>query len=808
MRFIARAEACNFVLMKTDLKSRVLELMASPAYMPMRKRGLAKQLKVSDETYREFKTLLEEMADSGEIAELKKGKYGLPLPGAPVYKPVTRPPVEKLPKHGPRDPDEDDEGDDVAGEKPLPKNLRVGVIEVKRGGMGFLISDPPGNDVFIPAEDLGGAMGGDKVAVEMKRRVDRPGHRHGKFFRGGGGLSRPSGRVVRILERAHDRIIGTYFSHRRSEPLPESFHRKREQGKLEGTVVGHVIPDTRGVFAELEVLYENRGDAQDQDKVAVELVEAKQTFRSGATPTARVVKIFGKAGEADADIAAILENYNVKQVFPEEVLAAADAIESEISDSELAQRVNYEQPVTFTIDPDDAKDHDDAVAIRAEANGNYTLLVHIADVSHYVIEDSPIDREARERATSVYLPGRVYPMLPQRLSNDMCSLKEGKLRLTKTVAITFGKNLVPIRTRIERSVIRSAAFLTYDQVREALDENKPELVRTPEIFETLQVMREFALKLREKRLAGGSLNLDMPETKLLLDEKGEVKGWTERESHWAHELIEDMMLAANRAVAEFLVANEIPGMFRIHEEPDPEALEKFAEFAREFGISLRPPIDRIKLKYALERASKMEAGHAIQFALLTSLKQARYSANCLPHYALNFTRYLHFTSPIRRYPDLLVHRALDERFEAGESALPESGGRRKGGDKGGDFYKRTDLLRSLADHCSRREREAAAAEQDVIKFRQMQFLRRNLREAHPGIITRVRDFGLFIELQDCYVEGLVRIKDLGDDWYEYIEERHMLQGRKRGRSFQLGDKVEVRVIEIDLARKQVNLEIV
>ncbi len=223
---------------------------------------------------------------------------------------------------------------------------------------------------------------------------------------------------------------------------------------------------------------------------------------------------------------------------------------------------------------------------------------------------------------------------------------------------------------------------------------------------------------------------------------------------------------------------------------------------------MKPPYDRLKLKYALERAATMEAGQSINFALLTSLKQAKYSAECQPHFALNFSKYLHFTSPIRRYPDLIVHRALDERFKPGESALPEIAQRRAGGEQSRQHFKRMDFMRGLADHCSRREREAAGAENDVIKFRQTQFLRRNLRESHPGIITRVKDFGLFVQLQDCFVEGMVRMQDMQDDWYEYVEERHLLQGRKKGRCFQLGDKVDVRVLEIDLARKQVNLEIV
>jgi len=793
---------------RDDLKTAVLELLASPSYMPMRKRGLARQLDIDDEEYLAFKDLLSEMAEEGTIDELKKGKWGLPLGGAKPARKGTGSRADSD-EESPEDADSNSDTPRKPVEKPFPKNVRIGRIDVKRGGMAYLLSDPPGNDLYIAQEDVGAALNGDTVAVELMRREQHNSNRRGKFFRGGGGFSKPTGRVVKIIERANTIIVGTYFSHRQTSPLPASVHRNREKNKLEGLVVGHVVPDTRGVFSELDVLFEHRGEAKDQDKVAIELVESSDSKRSGDRPTARVTKIYGKAGEAEADIAAILENFHVKLEFPEDALDEAEAIPDDIPEEELAQRVFYEHPVTFTIDPEDAKDHDDAVALRVEPDGKFTLLVHIADVSYYVKEGSPIDREARERATSVYLPGKVYPMLPPKLSNNMCSLKEGKLRLTKTISMTYGSNMTVLKRKIERSVIRSAAFLTYDQVRDALEGNKPELVRTPEIFKACQEMRDFSARLRKKRFDSGSLNLDLPETKLLLDERGEVKGWTEREHHWAHELIEEMMLAANRAVAEHLLDNEIPGLFRVHEEPNPEALAKFAEFVREFGISLKPPYDRLKLKYALDRAAAMpEIGHSVHLALLTSLKQAKYSVECLPHFALNFSRYLHFTSPIRRYPDLLVHRALDDRFKPGETALPETGQRRAGGDKNREHFKRVDLLRSMADHCSRREREAAGAENEVVKFRQMQFLRRNLREAHPGIITRVRDFGLTIQLQDCFVEGMVRKEDMQDDWYEYVEERHLIQGRKRGRCFQLGDKVEVRVIDIDLARKHVNLEIV
>ena len=767
------------------MKTQILELMANKSYMPMRKRGLAKALDISDGDYGLFRELIDQMVTDNEIAELKRGKYGMPLDGAQDNS------LDKKHRHESIPPVPSVEGGE--NKRALPKGVRTGRIEVKRAGMGFLLSDPPGNDIYIAQEDLGGALSGDQVAVELKRRNFQPGRR-GKGGKAEGGF-RPGGRVIRILERGTPRIVGTFHTHHRgSDPL---------RGP-----VGYVIPDKFGMFTEMDVLQSELGGAKDNDKVVIELIESTNTHRAGIRPTARIVEVFGKAGEADADIAAIIENYNIKTSFPDEVLQEAERISETIPAEELAQRVDYSQPVTFTIDPEDAKDHDDAVALRREEDGRYTLLVHIADVSHYVREDSLIDLEARDRATSVYLPGTVYPMLPPNLSTNLCSLKEGQVRLTKTVSMTFGKNLTMQNVRIERSFIRSAAFLTYDQVKSALDEDKPELVRSPEIFSALTDMREFAMALRQKRLETGSLELDLPEARLLLDEKMEVKGWAKEEHHWAHELIEDMMLAANRAVAEYLVEHELPGLFRIHEDPDPDALKRFSEFVREFGISFRPPFDRLKIKSVLDRVRGKEFAHTVHLALLTSLKQARYSAECHPHFALNFTRYLHFTSPIRRYPDLIVHRALDSRFEPGQKALAVHGKKRGGGEQGEEYFKRLALLRPLATHCSLRERQAGHAEEDVKKFRQMQFLRRNMKESHPGVITSVRDFGIFIELQDCYVEGLIHVKDMADDYYEYFENQHLLQGRRKRRAFRLGDRLDVRVTHMDLGKKQVNLEIV
>jgi len=806
---------------------RLLAFMSGETYMPMRKRSLARALDIPEEDYASFRALLGRLADQQVILELKKGKYGLPTIGDASRRQVLAPRPSLLPlyrnaKQKPRQKgvpaDEWDAGDADASQSSIanrqssiPKGARVGRIDVKRGGMGFLLSDPPGNDIFIAPEDLGGALSGDLVAVLLKRRKLQGGRRErataGSPRRGGwggAGWSRPAGRVVTVVERAHPRIVGTFCTKRSTGFQPVNMGR---MPMPPDAIAGVVIPDTPGVNGDLEVLAGDAGQARNNDKVAVELLEAADAHRSGARPTARVVHVFGRAGEADADIAAILENFDVHGEFPEEVLRQAEEIPEALPDEELRRRTCYFEPVAFTIDPEDARDHDDAVALRREPDGRTTLLVHIADVSHYVPENSALDMEARARATSVYLPGQVFPMLPPKLSNNVCSLKEGQVRLTKTARITFGPNLTPLDVRIERSYIRSAAFLTYDQVKQALDEEKPALVRSPEIYAALCEMRQFAAALRQKRLASGSIDLEIPEAKLLLDEKMEVTGWVQEQHHWAHELIEDMMLAANRAVAEYLVEHEVPGLFRVHEDPDPEDLQRFAEFAREFGIVVRPPLDRLKLKSVLDRVRGKEYAHTIHLALLTSLKQARYAAECHPHFALNFPRYLHFTSPIRRYPDLIVHRALDQRFAPGQAVLPVHGKKRGGGEKGKEYFERLAFLRPLATHCSVRERLAEKAEDEVKKFRQLQFLRRNPKPSHVGLITGVREFGLFVELQDCYVEGLVHVQDLEDDYYVYLENQHSLRGRRTRRAFRLGDKVTVRILHIDLGKKEVSLGI-
>ncbi|MCZ7644395.1 MAG: ribonuclease R [Planctomycetota bacterium] len=749
---------------KSAVREKLLELMAGPHYMPQRKRNLARKLEIPEDDYVDFRHLVDELVEDGTLVEPRRGKYEL-------ARIVDSSRGGGRGKGGKR------------SNKDLPKNALIGRIEVKRRGFGFLISDPPGKDLYIPAEELNGAMDGDTVAVLPRRKA---------AGRRGGGM-RTQGHVIKVLERAHKLVVGTFYAHPEWKGMPEA------------GAGGYVVPDTRGLFGNIEVLPEHAGEAKDGDKVAIALLEARTTHRSGNKPTGRIEEVYGEAGEARAEIASIIQNFNLRVEFPEDALAQAAKIDEELPPDELARRADFTSPLTFTIDPPDAKDHDDAVALRELEGGATELLVHIADVSHYVREGSPIDEEARRRATSVYFPGRVLPMLPPKLSGNVCSLKEGRVRLTKTCAITYDGKLRVERVRIFRSYIRSAAFLTYDQVQEAVDAGDPKRLPSKEIFETLCAMKAFAAKLRKQRLAHGSIDLDLPEVRPVLDEHGAVIGMKKEEHHWAHRLIEDMMLAANRAVAEYLVEHEILGLFRIHEEPNPEALDNFAEFIEEFGISMKPPYNRGAIQKVLDKVHGKPFQHAIHLALLTSLKRAMYSAGCHPHFALNFNRYLHFTSPIRRYPDLVVHRGLEERFGGDEAQLPEHGKKRS---QDGDYYGRLESMRGLADHCSRRERDAEAAEDEVVKVRQIEYLRGNMRESHEGVITGVKNFGFFVELADVNLDGLVRIEDLTDDYYYYFEDRHMLQGRRNRRSFQLGDKLTVRVVQIDVGQRRVYLKVV
>jgi ribonuclease R len=427
--------------------------------------------------------------------------------------------------------------------------------------------------------------------------------------------------------------------------------------------------------------------------------------------------------------------------------------------------------------------------------------VHIADVAHYVALGGAIDREARVRGTSTYLPGEVLRMLPERLSADLCSLHEGVLRPARTVSLTYAPDGARRSFHIERSVVRSARTLTYRQVRRVLSEEEPDALDAP-VLGMLREARALHELLRARRKEEGSLDFTFPEVRVQIDDRGEVAAVLREAQDFSHHMIEEFMLEANRAVAELCAEWELPALYRIHEEPDDRRLSQFSEAARAMGFALKPPLTRQKLQAVVERAYAQDVGEATALALLQALKLARYFERAAPHYALAFGRYLHFTSPIRRYPDLIVHRALEEAFEPGRPGLP----RRRPADAPRAEETRLAELAHLAAHCSLRERAAAKAEEALKRFRQLEFLRDHREGIIEGVVRGTDEHGLTVELAGSWVRARAPLSELPRDRYRFIEVESALKG-KRTRTYRPGDRVRTRVVEVDMVSLEARVHV-
>ncbi|HTL52320.1 MAG TPA: VacB/RNase II family 3'-5' exoribonuclease [Planctomycetota bacterium] len=728
------------------------------------------------------------------------------------------------------------------------RDIVTGRLQLKRDGFGFLICEEvehAGEDIFLPAANLAGAHDGDRVEVELVERRERndregrhprgrqrPNNRPGGNARDGsrGGLSKV-GRVVKILQRSRTALCGSFVAavgpydssqfwkdaglephggirtgrgghggHRSHESRPsKSKPRRKAISASNEPTGGRVVPEMPGWFDPVLVAPEDQGLAKDGDKVELELLYDDPRSRTGLLH-GRVAVVLGVSGEAKAEVESIVRNYGVRTHFPAPVVAEAASFSLEINDAELARRVDHRHQTTVTIDPVDAKDFDDAISIDHHQDGSWTLYVHIADVSHFVREGSLLDIEARERGNSTYLPGVVYPMLPPALSNDLCSLRPHIDRLTKTVVMDFDPHGQFKNYIIQRSVINSKMRLSYEGAREILEGRDTDV--KPSILTLLKHMRTLAELLRKRRFDNGSLDLEMGEVELVLDERtGEVTGFRKADNDFTHQMIEDCMLAANRAVAEYTVAAELANVYRTHDDPDPAKLDRFAKFARTFDIKLRAPYTRFQLQGVLEMIRGQKYQTAVSFALLTSLAQARYSERCEGHYALGFAKYSHFTSPIRRYADLVTHRALDQRM-GDRPMCPPPKERLPGSAE--EKRHREAWLHGVALHISSTERRSAEAENAVKTFRQIEYLEKHRKDWHMGVITRVREFGFTVELQDCLVDAICRLRDMRDDFYDYLEDQHAVQGRRFHKRYQLGDVIRVEVTRVDISRREVD----
>jgi ribonuclease R len=695
------------------IHQQILALLARKDYQPLDKNGLAKTLGRKSGVRMGLNRALRELERAGEIARIRKNRYVLPA-----------------------------EADLVAGK-----------LSIHQAGYGFLTPEKPGEaDIFIAAENTGTAMHGDRVVARISQ--DAP---YGRI------RGRREGRVIRILERAHDTIVGT-LQHSRN------FY--------------YVVPDDPRLVHDVYVSPKQDAAAVG-DKVVVRL-EAWESRH--VNPEGEIIEVLGPASAAGVDMLSIIRKYHLPTEFPRDVLEQADRISEKIDARQLEGRADLRKEFTVTIDPDDARDFDDAIHVERIENGGWRLGVHIADVAAYVEPESALDREARRRGNSVYLPDRVIPMLPERLSNGVCSLNPGVDRLTHSVFVHFDRNGTAKGARFGRSVIRSGHRLTYKQAY-AILKSPP----SDRLSERLHVAWELAGLLRQKRFEHGSLDLDFPEAKVWLDEAGKPVRLERVENDESHQLIEEFMLAANEAVARELKNRAVPAIYRIHENPDPEKLGEYREFVLSFGYKVGDLTHRTEVQRLLASIRGKPEEQALKIGLLKSLKRARYFPQPLGHYGLAKTNYLHFTSPIRRYADLVVHRALAQHD--------------------GKYRSRIDMsqIASIAEHVSTTERIAADAEIESVRMKKLEFFQRQLDERNPQIfraaIVDVRNYGLAVELPDALITGLVHVSSLSDDFYLFEPSRRQLIGRRTRKRFSIGDEVRVFVVRVDAFKRQVDFAI-
>ncbi|MFC4601421.1 ribonuclease R [Cohnella hongkongensis] len=647
---------------------------------------------------------------------------------------------------------------------PERMNLLRGRIQTHPKGFAFLIpEDKEHPDLYIHANDMKGTMNGDIVLARVSSKNE-----NGKL----------EGEIVRIVKRAVTQVVGLFHNH-------DSF--------------GFVEPDDKRITKDIFIRAENFKGAVTGQKVVVNIL----TYPEGRTAAeGEIVEILGHKDDPGVDILSIIRKHGLPESFPEEVLAEAEAAPDTISEEEIVQqgRRDLRHKVIVTIDGEDAKDLDDAVNVERLPNGNLLLGVHIADVSYYVREKSKLDEEAYNRGCSVYLVDRVIPMLPHRLSNGICSLNPQVDRLTMSCEMEFEPaTMKRVRYDLFTSVIRTKERMTYTNVRKIVNEEDPEVAeRYSELADTFKLMKEMALGLRAMRMRRGAIDFDFQESKVIVDAEGKPIDIVKRERSIAEQIIEEFMLAANETVAEHFHWLKVPFVYRIHEEPTSEKLMTFMQFAGNFGYAVRGKGNTVHpraLQTLLEEIRGTKEETVLSTMLLRSMKQAKYDAESVGHFGLAADYYTHFTSPIRRYPDLIVHRVMREVLENG-GALPEQ-----------RFDPLNARMPDIALQSSERERVAVDAERDTEKLKKAEYMLDKIGEEFTGIISGVTSFGMFVELENT-VEGLIRLSDMTDDYYHFHELHMALIGERSSKIYRIGDEVEIRVVRVNMSEHTIDFELV
>ncbi|MBR6537824.1 MAG: ribonuclease R [Lachnospiraceae bacterium] len=708
-----------------DLKKRkeqILKFMKEPGYVPMRKRDIAALFRVPAEARDELAYILELLLQDGSITMDTRGRYHV--------------------------------------EDAL---VLQGEFRGTSRDFGFLSPEDGSGDIYIEGGSTLGALNGDIVQAVIFEET-------GKYA----GKSRV-GRVVKIIKRANEYVVGTFF-------------KKKEYG--------FVVSEDKRLGSDIFIDSRYTKGAVSGHKVAVQITD----FGNGKqNPMGKIVEILGHMNDPGSDIVTVLRAFGIPETFPEEVMQATETVPDAITETECAGRLDLRDEIMITIDGEDAKDLDDAVSLRKTGNG-YVLGVHIADVTEYVKEGSALDAEAKKRGTSVYLINRVVPMLPHRLSNGICSLNAGEDRLALSCIMDLTEDGTVVGHRLAESVIHVNRRTSYTEVAGILsaeEEKRAELsAEYGTIYDMIMEMAKVSKLLREKRKARGAIDFDFPESKIILDESGRPVKIKPYERNDATRMIEDFMLAANETVAEDFFWQEIPFVYRVHESPDEEKIKRLGILIQNFGYNLRgsktAPHPKV-LQALLEKSDGSPEEALIARLTLRSMKQAKYMVDCEGHFGLATKYYCHFTSPIRRYPDLQIHRIIKENL------------RGKLDEKRRTHY--SSILPEVAQHSSKTERTAEEAERELEKMKKCEYAEEHLGEEAEGIISGITNYGMYVELPNT-VEGMIRLADITDDYYRFDEENYRLVGERSYREFQLGQTVKIMIHRVDKLLKTIDFLLV